>query len=176
MPEIRTCFDCGEKYPFDYKNKKGCTTRCCSSCARRQAKEITKRAMLDAAGGGCKNCRYSKCLTAITFHDPIARIAPVPEPKTREEKIEWAAQRIPLCLNCAAEFDQRMIHLNMQDASARPPICSFFTDIADIIKRPSYHVGMVDENAPKFVSVEVTREDPLIDSEAASFKSAKKGA
>jgi hypothetical protein len=168
MSEIRVCVDCGDKYPFDYKAKKGSTTRCCSACARRQANEITKRAMLDAAGGGCKNCGYKKCLAAITFFDPISRLVPVPDPKNRDEKIKWASQRIPLCLNCAAEFEQRMIHLNMQNAEATPPICSFYTDVASIVHVPSYSLGMVDENAPKLVTVEITNEEPNISREAKS--------
>lgn len=176
MSEIRTCVDCGDKYPFDYKSKKGATTRLCSSCARRQAKEITRREMLNAAGGGCKNCGYNKCLSAVTFYDPVSRITPIPDPKNRDEKILWASKRIPLCLNCAAEFEHRMIHLNMIDANATPPICSFYTDLADVVSTPQYHLGIVDENAPKFVEVEITREDPTINREATGFKQAKKGA
>lgn len=164
MSEIRVCIDCGNKYPFDRKVKKGATTNRCGGCARRHADEETKRLMLEAAGGGCKNCGYKKCLTAITFYDPVARLNPVPNPKNREEKIEWAKARIPLCLNCSKEFESSMIHLHMKDVNARPVDCAFYTDVAEIVDAPKIltSVGFVDPNAPQYVEFEVTREEPNI--------------
>jgi hypothetical protein len=168
MSDIRTCTDCGDKYSYDHKAKKGSSTRRCASCTKRHAKEETKRLMLDAAGGGCKHCGYSKCLTAITFYDPVARLVPVPDPKNRQDKIEWAKARIPLCLNCAQEFEQRMIHLHMRDASARPVDCAFYTDIASIVETPhrKFAVAFPDPNAPQHVAVEVTTDEPSITREA----------
>lgn len=120
--------------------------------------------MLDAAGGGCKNCGYSKCLSAITFYDPISRLVPIPDPKNRDEKIEWAKARIPLCLNCAQEFESRMIHLLMKDAKARPVDCAFYTDVADIVETPhkKFQLGPVNPNAPKDVPFEITKDEPSI--------------
>lgn len=162
--QIRHCVDCGQEYPYDYQNKKGSTTRHCAPCAKRNAKEETKRLMLNAAGGGCKNCGYSKCLAAITFYDPVARLVPPPEPKNREEKIEWARARIPLCLNCQKEFENKFIFLSMQDAKARPPRCFFYTDVAQVIGKPEekFTLAPLDPDAPKYADVEVTKAEPNI--------------
>jgi hypothetical protein len=164
MSDIRHCTDCGDTYAYDHKAKKGASTNRCGGCTKRHAKETTKRLMLQAAGGGCKNCGYSKCLTAITFYDPIARFAPVPDPKNREEKIKWASARIPLCLNCAQEFENRMIHLHMKDVNARPVDCAFYTDVADIVETPhkKFALTLPDPNAPTRVDVEITKDEPSI--------------
>jgi hypothetical protein len=175
MSDIRNCTDCGDPYAYDHKAKKGSTTNRCAGCAKRHAKEETKRMMLDAAGGGCKNCGYNKCLSAITFYDPVARLAPIPDPKNRDEKIEWAKARIPLCLNCSQEFENRMIHLLMKNVAARPVDCAFYTDVADIVETPhkKYQVGFPDPQAPKHVPVEVTKDEPSITREATRVDRAK---
>lgn len=163
-PSIRHCTDCGDKYPYDYKNKKGSTSNRCAPCSKRHAKEQTKREMLNAAGGGCVRCGYDLCLAAITFYDPVKRIVPVKDPKTREEKIEWASQRVALCLNCEREFEHRFIHLQMLDSKARPPRCFFYTDIADIVGRPEekFALAPVDPSAPQYAEIEITHETPNI--------------
>lgn len=131
--QIRTCVDCGKEYPYDHKSKHGATSRVCAPCAKRNARELTKRMMLDAAGGKCVCCGYSRCVSAMTFYDPIQRLFPEQSPKTREEKIEWASSKVPICIRCDAELNAGMRFIKVVDATARPPVVGSYTDQAQII-------------------------------------------
>lgn len=160
MSEVRTCVDCGNQYIFDAALKKGATTRCCSTCARRNAKQETKRLMLEAAGGACRSCGYKRSLDAITFIDPIARFKPVPNPVNREEKIEWASQRIAICLNCAKEVEGRYVIMHIEDSKVRPPRVTFATDVATIIEKSSSPFTRntslsIPSNIPKEIEIEI---------------------
>jgi hypothetical protein len=135
MSDARTCVDCGCQYIYDSNLKKGASTRRCVSCSKRHAKQTTKRLMLEAAGGKCRSCGYKRSLDAITFVDPIERLKPIPIPTNREEKIEWASQRIALCLNCAKEIEGRYLTMHIEDKKARPPLVIFATDVATIIEK-----------------------------------------
>lgn len=101
--------------------------------------------MLDAAGGKCVGCGYSKCIQAITFFDPIERLKPEPNPKNREEKVEWARTKIPICIRCQAEIEAGLLFITIQDAKAKPPIAFCHTDHADIVEPKKHEVARKDE-------------------------------
>lgn len=60
------CDQCGKNY--NYKDRKGHTSKLCNSCLVRNKKIARKLKMVNYKGGKCVKCGYSKNIKALQFH------------------------------------------------------------------------------------------------------------
>lgn len=100
------CQICNKVYTYD--RKKGHTLKKCNSCLANKRKLIVKQRCVEALGGKCSACGYSKCLQALCFHhtDPSTKNFGISGNHSRKwEIIEEELQKcILLCSNCHLEL------------------------------------------------------------------------
>jgi hypothetical protein len=131
--QTRTCIGCGNTYSFNPKRKSGASTARCRSCTKLNSRRKGRYLMLQSAGGKCRACGYDKHPDAINFLPSKAELIASKMPSSRDDRIEWAKDKIAVCLNCNKEINDGVVTMEILDSKSRPVRVAFYTDEAQVV-------------------------------------------
>lgn len=99
------CEICGKDYIKNRKNNKRNTR--CASCDMAERRLAMKKRLIEAKGGKCSLCGYSRSTHALQFHhmDPSTKVFPIGESLNRSytELLKEVEKCTLVCANCHAE-------------------------------------------------------------------------
>ena len=107
-----TCEHCGREY--EYQPSQGMGKTLCRVCIVTRARHRAKRRAIVYKGGGCQQCGYNKCDSALGFNHEGEKDFQISYFITRAWKILKTEldKCVLLCANCHAE-----VHYNERDWS-----------------------------------------------------------